>query len=78
MPVQRLSAESQCSTDSCLSYDNVASRLPISIHSFDWQPIKDTATTVEEVIAKLEAIIVRSLNSADGDSELSQQRMAAE
>jgi hypothetical protein len=75
MPVQRLSSESQCSTDSFLSYGNVASCLPISIHYFDRQLTKETEVTVEKTMLKLEADSVLFLNSTDGNGE--SLRMAA-
>jgi CRISPR/Cas system CMR subunit Cmr4 (Cas7 group RAMP superfamily) len=77
-PVQRLSSELQCSTDSLLSCGNAASHSPISTHSFDWQLTKETAVTVEKTLVKSEAIIVRSLNSTDDNGEPQPQRMAAE
>jgi hypothetical protein len=78
IPVQRLSSESQCSTDSFLSYGNVASSLPIFSHSFDRQPTKEMLLNVEKTIAKSETVIIRSLNSMDGNSEPPAQRMAVE
>jgi hypothetical protein len=60
MPTQRLSSESQCSADSALSCDIVASCWPISAHSFERQPTKETAAAVdiEETAAKSEAVTV--------------------
>jgi hypothetical protein len=63
MLVHRLSSESQCSTDSVLSCGNLASRLPISTHSFEQQPTKKTSVTIEEILARSETATVRSLNS---------------
>jgi hypothetical protein len=62
----RLSSESQFSTDSVLSWGNVASSLPISIHSFERQLTKETSVIIEEMVAKSETATVRSLNSIDG------------
>jgi hypothetical protein len=76
IPVDRLSPESQCCTDSFLSYGNVASRSPISTQSFERHPTKETAVTVETTIVKSEAATIRSLNSTDGDGKLSLQRSA--
>jgi hypothetical protein len=63
MPSQSLSSESQCSTDSFLSCWNVASRRPISTHSFDWQPTKETTVTVEETMTKSQEFTIWLLNS---------------
>jgi hypothetical protein len=53
-PLHRLSSESQRSADSVLSFDNVASRLPISTHLFEQQLTKEMLVTVEEMVAKSE------------------------
>jgi hypothetical protein len=68
MLTHRLSSESQCSTDSVLSCDNVASRLPISTHSFERQFTKETSVTIEEMVAMSETATVRSINSTIGGS----------
>jgi hypothetical protein len=62
MLTHRLSSGSQYSADSVSSCGNVASRLPISTHSFEQQLTKETVTS-EEIVAKSEAATVRSLNS---------------
>jgi hypothetical protein len=67
MFIHRLSSESQCSTDSVLSRGNVASRWPISTHSFDQQLTKETSVTIGEMVAKSETVTVWSLNSTIGD-----------
>jgi hypothetical protein len=65
--IHRLSPESQCSADSVLSFGNVASRLPISTHSFEWQLTKETLVTTEEMTAKSEIVTIRYLNLIIGD-----------
>jgi hypothetical protein len=63
---QRIYLESQCYVDSTSSCGNVMSRRTISAHSFDRQPTKAIALTVEEIAAKSESAILQSLNSIDG------------
>jgi hypothetical protein len=67
MFIHRLSSESQCSTDSVLSRGNVASRLPISTHSFERQLTKEMSVTIEEILAKSETVTAQSLNSTISD-----------
>jgi hypothetical protein len=67
MLIHRSSSESQYSTDSVLSCGSVASCLPISIQSFEWQLTKETLVTIEEMVAKSEIATVRSLNSTVGN-----------
>jgi hypothetical protein len=67
MLTHRLSSESQRSTDSVFSCSNVASRLPISTHSFERQVTKETWVTIEEIVVKSETATVRYLNSTIND-----------
>jgi hypothetical protein len=71
MFTHKLSSESQFSTDSVLSCGNVASRLPILIHSFERQLTKETSVTIQEMVAKSETVTVLSLNSTIGDDSFS-------
>jgi hypothetical protein len=66
----RLSSKLHCSADTVLSFGNVASRLPISTHSFERQLTKDTLATIEEMLVKSERATVRSLKSMIGDGVL--------
>jgi hypothetical protein len=52
IPVQRLPAVQQCFIDSFSSCGNVVSRSAILIQSSDWQPRKQAAVTVEEILVK--------------------------
>jgi hypothetical protein len=63
---QRIYLESQCYVDSTSSCGNVMSRRTISAHSFDRQPTKAIALTVEEIAAKSESAILQSLISVMG------------
>jgi hypothetical protein len=67
MLIHRLSLELQCSTNSILSCGNVAVHLPISIHPFERQLIKETSVTIDEVVSKSETATVEFLNSTIGD-----------
>jgi hypothetical protein len=62
-----MSLESQCCTDSILSCGSVASRSPISNHSFELQLIKEMSVTIEEMVSKSEIPTVRYMNSTIGD-----------
>jgi hypothetical protein len=68
--------ESQFFTVNDVSCGNAASIFPISVHSFERQPIKETVVIDEQIPVKSETTIVRSLNLAVKDGIHNAPRLA--